>query len=43
MTNREIRSWYLREVAKIAEVDKDRQTCGDSIEAHEGALLQNGH
>lgn len=32
MTNREIRSWYLREVAKIAALDKGWQERGDSLE-----------
>ncbi len=32
MTNREIRSWYLREVAKIAALDREWQDRGDSLE-----------
>ena len=31
MTNREVREWYLREVARIAELDATWQARGDSL------------
>ena len=43
MTNREIRSWYLREVAKIACLDQEWQHTGDSLEDRARKAWQHRH
>ena len=43
MTGREIRSWYLREVAKIAELDEEWQERGASVEYRARQAWQRRH
>ncbi len=43
MTNREIRSWYLREVSKIASLDREWQNRGDSLDVRAREAWQRRH
>lgn len=43
MTNREIRSWYLREVSKIASLDREWQNRGDSLDVRAQEAWQRRH
>jgi hypothetical protein len=43
MTNREVREWYLREVARIAGTDAERKARGASLDERARQAWQDRH